>query len=367
MGTWPDEPRRRAGCRATRTRSRRPARPATTCRGRRGRHMRGGGLQHAFRTREQGGHVPVMLDRVLALLAPALSAPGAVARRRQPRPRRARRGAARRPPPAPPHRHRPRPRRDRARPRRGSRRTPSASPWCGRSPTSSRRCCAEPATPGSHGVAVRPRGLLARSSTRPGAASPTPTTRRSTCGWTASGAHRRGHRQHLPVAELTRVLREYGEERFAARIAEPSSGSGPGALTSTTRLAEIVRDGDPRGDPAHRRQPRQADLPGAAHRGERGARPRCERALPAALDALAVGGRIVVLSYHSLEDRLVKRASRRGPRTPAPPGLPVPLPAHQPRFRLLTRGAELRSDEEVTRNPRAASARLRAAERIRQG
>ena len=92
-----------------------------------------------------------------------------------------------------------------------------------------------------------------------------------------------------------------------------------------------------------------------------------ERALPAALDALAVGGRVVVLAYHSLEDRLVKQVLAARTKDTSPAGLPVPLPAHQPRFRLLTRGAELPSDEEVTRNPRAASARLRAAERIRQG
>ncbi|GAA3146582.1 hypothetical protein GCM10020001_082280 [Nonomuraea salmonea] len=90
-----------------------------------------------------------------------------------------------------------------------------------------------------------------------------------------------------------------------------------------------------------------------------------EAALPAALDALALGGRVVVLSYHSLEDRLTKQALTARTRDTSPPGLPVPLPAHQPRFRLLTRGAELPSEEELARNPRAASARLRAAERIR--
>jgi len=90
------------------------------------------------------------------------------------------------------------------------------------------------------------------------------------------------------------------------------------------------------------------------------------RALPAALDMLAVGGRVVVLAYHSLEDRIVKRELVRLSADPAPPGLPVPARATTAQFRLLTRGAERPDSEEVTGNPRAASARLRAAERIRE-
>ena len=89
-------------------------------------------------------------------------------------------------------------------------------------------------------------------------------------------------------------------------------------------------------------------------------------ALPAAVDALAVGGRIVVLAYHSLEDRIVKRelAARAQSRTPV--DLPVELPGHGPELRLVTRGAEIARDEETADNPRAASVRLRAAERIRE-
>ena len=90
------------------------------------------------------------------------------------------------------------------------------------------------------------------------------------------------------------------------------------------------------------------------------------RALPAALDAVAVGGRIVVLAYHSLEDRMVKRALADRATDTTPPGLPVPLPGSRPQFRLLTRGAERPGGGRKSRaNPRAASARLRAAERIR--
>jgi len=88
--------------------------------------------------------------------------------------------------------------------------------------------------------------------------------------------------------------------------------------------------------------------------------------LPAAVAALAVGGRIAVLSYHSLEDRLVKQVLAAGATSTAPPGLPVVPERYQPRLRLLTRGAELPTEDEVAENRRAAPARLRGAERIRE-
>ncbi|MEW2460203.1 16S rRNA (cytosine(1402)-N(4))-methyltransferase RsmH [Microbacterium sp. K41] len=89
-------------------------------------------------------------------------------------------------------------------------------------------------------------------------------------------------------------------------------------------------------------------------------------AIPAAMDALAVGGRIVVMSYQSLEDRLVKQAFAAASASTAPAGLPVELPEHAPRFRILTKGAELADDEERARNPRAIPVRLRAAEKVRE-
>jgi len=89
-------------------------------------------------------------------------------------------------------------------------------------------------------------------------------------------------------------------------------------------------------------------------------------ALPAALDNITVGGRIVALAYHSLEDRAVKRALADRTADTTPPGLPVSLERFRPQFRLLTRGAERPSADEVAMNPRAASARLRAAERVRE-
>ena len=88
-----------------------------------------------------------------------------------------------------------------------------------------------------------------------------------------------------------------------------------------------------------------------------------EETVPAALELLADGGRIAVLAYHSLEDRIVKQELARRTSDPTPPGLPVQL--MKPEFRLLTRGAERPGESEITANPRAASARLRAAERTK--
>jgi len=90
------------------------------------------------------------------------------------------------------------------------------------------------------------------------------------------------------------------------------------------------------------------------------------RAVPAALAALRVGGRIVVLSYHSLEDRIVKQSLAALASDTTPIGLPVALAERGPQLRLLGRGSEPASAAEIDANPRAASARMRAAERIRE-
>jgi 16S rRNA (cytosine1402-N4)-methyltransferase len=169
-----------------------------------------------------------------------------------------------------------------------------------------------------------------------------------------------------PAAELARVLRDYGEERFARRIADAVVRERARApITSTQRLSAIVKDAIPAatrrtgGNPAKRTfQALRIEV-----NDELSA---LRQALPAALDELAVGGRVAVLAYHSLEDRIVKRELVRLSTDQTPPGLPVPANAAAPQFRLLTRGAERPDSEEVTGNPRAASARLRAAERIRQ-
>ena len=169
-----------------------------------------------------------------------------------------------------------------------------------------------------------------------------------------------------PAADLTRVLRDYGEERFARRIADAVIRERARApITSTARLSAIVKDAIPAatrrtgGNPAKRTfQALRIEV-----NDELGT---LRRALPAALGLLAVGGRVVVLAYHSLEDRIVKRELVRLSTDQAPPGLPVPHQASTAQFRLLTRGAERPDSEEIAANPRAASARLRAAERIKQ-
>ncbi len=168
------------------------------------------------------------------------------------------------------------------------------------------------------------------------------------------------------VAELTRVLRDYGEERFARKIAAAIVRERQREPFSTSaRLVELLRREIPvasqrtGGHPAKRTfQALRIEV-----NGEMAA---LERALPAAVDALSTGGRIVVLSYHSLEDRLTKRVFAARARSTAPRGLPVELPEHRPTLRLLTRGAETPDASEVAANPRAASARLRAAECLRE-
>jgi 16S rRNA (cytosine1402-N4)-methyltransferase len=169
-----------------------------------------------------------------------------------------------------------------------------------------------------------------------------------------------------PVPQLARVLRQYGEERFALRIAQAIARERANApLTSTARLAELVRAAIPAatrrtgGHPAKRTfQALRIEV-----NGELDA---LASAMPSALAALAVGGRIVVLSYQSLEDRLVKQAIAALAADTTPADLPVQLPEHRPQLRLLTRGAEPATGDEIAANPRAASVRLRAAERIRE-
>jgi 16S rRNA (cytosine1402-N4)-methyltransferase len=169
-----------------------------------------------------------------------------------------------------------------------------------------------------------------------------------------------------PAGQLARILRDYGEERFARRIADAIVRERARApLSSTAQLAEIVRESIPA--PARRTGGHPAKRTFQALRIEvNGELEALHAVLPGALDRLAVGGRIVVLAYHSLEDRAVKTVLAQASADTTPPGLPVPLESARPRFRLLTRGAQRPSAAELARNPRAAPARLRAAERIRE-
>lgn len=165
--------------------------------------------------------------------------------------------------------------------------------------------------------------------------------------------------------ELTRVLREYGEERFARGIADAVVRERQAEpFTTSARLVELVYAAIPA--PARRTGGHPAKRTFQALRMEvNDELAALRRAIPAAIDALRVGGRLVVEAYHSLEDRLVKRAFAEGTRARVPDDLPVVPEDRQPPLRLLTRGAEKAGEQEIEDNPRAASVRLRAVERVR--
>ncbi|HET9860682.1 MAG TPA: 16S rRNA (cytosine(1402)-N(4))-methyltransferase RsmH [Nocardioidaceae bacterium] len=168
-----------------------------------------------------------------------------------------------------------------------------------------------------------------------------------------------------PVEELARILKWYGEERFARRIAESivrERDREP--FTRSARLVELIRDAIPA--PARRTGGHPAKRTFQALRIEvNDELSVLRRALPGAIEAIGVGGRVVVMSYHSLEDRLVKQAFVEHTRSDLPPDLPFVPEGHEPALRLVTRGAEKASAEEIEQNPRAASVRLRAVERVR--
>ena len=168
-----------------------------------------------------------------------------------------------------------------------------------------------------------------------------------------------------PEAELTRILREYGEEKFARKIARAvvrERAREP--FTMSARLVELLYAEIPA--PARRAGGHPAKRTFQALRMEvNDELAVLRRALPAAVDAISVGGRVVVESYHSLEDRLVKQAFTAVTRSEVPPDLPFVPEGMEPALRLVTRGAERASAAEIEDNPRAASVRLRAVERVR--
>jgi 16S rRNA (cytosine1402-N4)-methyltransferase len=170
-----------------------------------------------------------------------------------------------------------------------------------------------------------------------------------------------------PRAELARVLREYGEERFAGRIARFVDEARRRAPISTTgQLVELVKAAVPAA--ARRTGPHPARRAFQALRIEVNRElDALEASLPQAIELLAPGGRLVVLAYHSLEDRIVKRAlaDAGGRPVQGPPRLPVDLPAARPAsVAVLTRRPETPTPAEVAANPRAESAKLRAAEKL---
>ena len=167
---------------------------------------------------------------------------------------------------------------------------------------------------------------------------------------------------HAGEQEIIEVLREYGEERFARRIAGAIiAARAEQPITTTGRLARIVSEANPRWE-KHKHPATRAfqAIRIKVHRELED----LEELLHGALDLLRVGGRLVVISFHSLEDRLVKRYMRdmaRGERYPA--GLPVPDSAFNRRMKIVGKAVRASADE-VRHNVRARSAIMRVAEKI---
>ena len=164
------------------------------------------------------------------------------------------------------------------------------------------------------------------------------------------------------VAELERILREYGEERWARRIAQFVVARRP--LRTTRDLAQAVEAAIPR-----RAWPREIHVATRTFQGIRIAvndeLGEIESGLRAALSTLKPGGRMATISFHSLEDRLVKSFFNvESKDCICPPQQPVCTCGHRATLRIITRHPVRPSEEELTTNPRARSARLRVAEKL---
>ena len=164
--------------------------------------------------------------------------------------------------------------------------------------------------------------------------------------------------------ELTRIFREYGEERFAHSIAKTIvRARAEEQIVFSSQLNRIVEQVVPKapgkqtGHPAKR-------VYQALRIAVNNELSILAAAIPQAIDALAVGARIVVMSYHSLEDAIVKTAFQKSATSSTPIELPIELPGSGPRLRVITKGVERATELELSQNPRAASARLRAAEKL---
>jgi 16S rRNA (cytosine1402-N4)-methyltransferase len=166
--------------------------------------------------------------------------------------------------------------------------------------------------------------------------------------------------------ELARIFKEFGEERYAKQIASSIVEKRKAeSFFSSAELAQLIVaivpfiPGKSKGHPAKRVF--------QALRIEVNSELEVLRtAMPAAIEALAIGGRILILSYQSLEDRIVKQALTAASTSSAPLDMPIELPEQAPTLRLLVKGAEQARETEIVQNPRAASVRLRAAEKIRR-
>jgi 16S rRNA (cytosine1402-N4)-methyltransferase len=166
--------------------------------------------------------------------------------------------------------------------------------------------------------------------------------------------------------DLARIFKEFGEERYAKQIASSIVEKRKSqSFSNSAELAKLIVaivpfiPGKSKGHPAKRvfqalriEVNSELDVLRAA--------------MPAAIDSLTLGGRILILSYQSLEDRIVKQALMAASTSSAPLDMPIELPEQAPILRLLVKGAEQANETEVVQNPRAASVRLRAAEKIRR-
>jgi 16S rRNA (cytosine1402-N4)-methyltransferase len=164
--------------------------------------------------------------------------------------------------------------------------------------------------------------------------------------------------------DLVRVIREYGEERFATRIVDNIiEARKTEALKTTTDLAELVKRSIPA--PARRVGGNPAKRTFQALRIEVNQELAVlERAIPRAMERLAVGGRMVVMSFQSLEDKIVKRFFTAATESKTPRELPVEIAELAAKFQLVFRGSEKASEAEIHENSRAQSVRLRAIERV---
>jgi 16S rRNA (cytosine1402-N4)-methyltransferase len=164
--------------------------------------------------------------------------------------------------------------------------------------------------------------------------------------------------------DLRRIFYEFGEEklapRYASKIVQARETS---PISRSGQLVDVIVAATPA---AARRAGHPAKRVFQALRIEVNQELAVlARAIPAAVDVLGLEGRMVVLAYQSLEDRIVKRVFAARSASTAPAGLPVELPEHRPELRLLVRGAELASESEKAANPRATPVRLRAVEKLR--
>ncbi|WP_431709653.1 16S rRNA (cytosine(1402)-N(4))-methyltransferase RsmH [Glutamicibacter uratoxydans] len=168
----------------------------------------------------------------------------------------------------------------------------------------------------------------------------------------------------LEREELQRIIRQWGEEKFAGRISYAIvEARAKQRIRTTSELVEVIRSVIPAAAARNSGHPAKRTFQ-ALRIAVNEELDVLERAIPASMRVLNTGGRVVVMSYHSLEDKITKKFFVKESTSSAPPGFPVELEEHKAVFKVLTKGTEKPTDEEIAENSRAASARLRAVERI---